>query len=76
MIKELESCEAFTAMGFFNVDRSCLISLIANGLTYLVILLQGELLRKKAFVQKNNRTKRNWVGIGTILPNPMQSLSL
>ena len=39
-ITELESCFPFTAMRYFSLERSTLISLAANTLTYIIVLVQ------------------------------------
>ena len=40
LVVELE--EPFTALGFFNIERSTLTSLLSTILTYLIIILQFE----------------------------------
>ncbi len=39
-ISEMESCFPFTAMRYFSLERSTLISMAANTLTYIIVLVQ------------------------------------
>ncbi len=41
VIAEIAETKPFTALGFFNVERSCLITVIATAFTYVIVLLQG-----------------------------------
>jgi hypothetical protein len=41
VVAEIAETEPFTGLGFFNVDRSCLLALIATSVTYVIVLLQG-----------------------------------
>ena len=40
MVKRLEKFAGFTALNYFNVNKSLLTSIIANFLTYFIVLLQ------------------------------------
>ena len=41
LIAEIGETKPFSAMGFFNVERSCLITVLATAFTYVIVLLQG-----------------------------------
>ena len=41
VVAEIVETEPFTALGFFNIERSCLITLLATSVTYIIVLLQG-----------------------------------
>lgn len=41
IVAEISETKPFTALGFFNIERSCLITLMATVVTYLIVLLQG-----------------------------------
>ena len=50
--------EPFTALGFFSIDRSMLTSMVANILTYLIILIQfhGSTSSGEMVGEKSNET--------------------
>ncbi len=41
VVAEVVETESFTALGFFDIERSCMISLLATSITYVIVLLQG-----------------------------------
>ena len=41
VVAEISETKPFTALKFFNVDRSCLLTLLATSVTYVIVLLQG-----------------------------------
>ncbi len=41
VIAEIAETKPFTALGFFTVERCCLITVIATAFTYVIVLLQG-----------------------------------
>ena len=41
VIAEIAETKPFTALGFFNVERCCLITVITTAFTYVIVLLQG-----------------------------------
>ncbi len=40
MIHDIQSCQPFTALGFYTIDRSTLTATLGNILTYCIILYQ------------------------------------
>ena len=40
LIHDVETCEPFTALGYYTVDKSTLTATLGTVLTYLIILLQ------------------------------------
>ena len=51
--------EPFSAMGFFTIDRSMLTSLMANILTYLIILIQFNTSASPQEIVGTNRSLNN-----------------
>ena len=40
LLQEVETCEPFTALGFYTIDKSTLTATLVTVLTYFIILYQ------------------------------------
>ena len=56
MVKRLEKFAGFTALNYFNVNKSLLTSIIANFLTYFIVLLQFGMSASPSFPNSTNNT--------------------
>ena len=54
MINNVETCEPFTALGYYSVGKSTVTSTLGTVLTYLIILLQTVTCPNKESVATSN----------------------
>ena len=52
--------EPFSALGFFSIDRSMLTSLLANILTYLIILIQFNVPASPQEIEGTSENETNY----------------
>ena len=50
MVKRLEKFKGFTALNYFNVNKSLLTSIVANFLTYLIVLIQFGMSASSSYI--------------------------